>query len=228
MVVRVRESRTHGEVGQVFKGWVKRRRCVMHKTQRKDVIHEGRVGLGLKPERAYRELYDPDRFMQAYAKPYKNNGAMTPGVTDETADGMSVDKMKAVILSLQDGTFQWKPTKRVDIPKKNGKLRPLGLPTWTDQLVQEVIRSILEPYFEARFRDSSHGFRPGRGCHTRPHQALGPLGQDRRQVQGIPHRRQDSEARGPDGERGLPDRRLVRNRLPGRRWILLHGPRSSA
>jgi group II intron reverse transcriptase/maturase len=138
----------------------------MHKTQRKDAIHEGRGRLGRKLERVYRELYDLDRFMQAYAKLYKNNGAMTPGVTDETVDGMSVNKMKAIILSLQDGTFQWKPTKRVYIPKKNGKKRPLGLPTWTDKLVQEVIRSILEPYFEAKFRDSSHGFRPGRGCHT--------------------------------------------------------------
>ena len=138
----------------------------MHKTQRKDAIHQGRGKLGHKLERVYRELYDLDRFMQAYAKLYKNAGAMTPGVTDETADGMSVEKMKAIILSLQNGTFQWKPTKRAYIPKKNGKKRPLGLPTWTDKLVQEVIRSILGPYFEAKFRDSSHGFRPERGCHT--------------------------------------------------------------
>jgi len=138
----------------------------MHKTQRKDAIHQERSRLGHKLERVYRELYDLNRFMQAYAKLYRNDGAMTPGVTEETVDGMSVDKMKAIILSLQDGTFQWKPTKRVYIPKKNGKKRPLGLPTWTDKLVQEVIRSILEPYFEAKFMDSSHGFRPERGCHT--------------------------------------------------------------
>jgi group II intron reverse transcriptase/maturase len=138
----------------------------MHKTQRKDAIHQERGRLGHKLERVYRELYDVNRFMQAYAKLYRNDGAMTPGVTEETVDGMSVDKMKAIILSLQDGSFTWKPTKRVYIPKKNGKKRPLGLPTWTDKLVQEVIRSILEPYFEAKFRDSSHGFRPGRGCHT--------------------------------------------------------------
>ena len=138
----------------------------MHKTQRKDAIHQERGRLGHKLERVYRELYDLDRFMQAYAKLYKNDGAMTPGVTEETVDGMSVEKMKAIILSLQEGSFQWKPTKRVYIPKKNGKKRPLGLPTWTDKLIQEVIRSILEPYFEAKFRDSSHGFRPRRGCHT--------------------------------------------------------------
>jgi len=138
----------------------------MHRTQRKDAIHESRGKLGLKLERIYRELYDLDRFMQAYAKLYSNNGSMTPGVTAETVDGMSVDKMKAIILSLQNGSFQWAPTKRIYIPKKNGKKRPLGLPTWTDKLVQEVIRSILEPYFEAKFKDSSHGFRPERGCHT--------------------------------------------------------------
>jgi len=138
----------------------------MHKTQRKDAIHQERSRLGHKLERVYRELYDLDRFLQAYAKLYPNNGAMTPGVTTETVDGMSVDKIKAIIRSLQDGSFSWKPVKRISIPKKNGKERPLGLPTWTDKLVQEVIRSILEPYFEAKFRDSSHGFRPGRGCHT--------------------------------------------------------------
>jgi group II intron reverse transcriptase/maturase len=138
----------------------------MHKTRRKDAIHQERGRLGHKLERVYRELYDLDRFLAAYAKLYSNNGAMTPGVTDETVDGMSVEKIKVIIESLRDGSFSWKPTKRVYIPKKNGKKRPLGLPTWTDKLVQEVIRSILEPYFEAKFRDSSHGFRPERGCHT--------------------------------------------------------------
>jgi group II intron reverse transcriptase/maturase len=138
----------------------------MHKTRRKDAIHQERGRLGHKLQRVYRELYDLDRFLQAYAKLYRNDGAMTPGVTNETVDGMSVEKIKAIIQSLQDGSFSWKPTERVYIPKKNGKKRPLGLPTWTDQLVQEVIRSILEPYFEAKFKDSSHGFRPRRGCHT--------------------------------------------------------------
>jgi len=138
----------------------------MHITRHKDAILQGRGERGLKLERVYRELYDLDRYQRAYAKLYVNAGAMTPGTTPETVDGMSVDKMKMIILSLQDGSFQWKPAKRIYIPKKNGKKRPLGLPTWTDKIVQEVIRSILEPYFEAKFRDSSHGFRPDRGCHT--------------------------------------------------------------
>jgi len=126
----------------------------------------GRGTRGLKLERLYRELYDLERYKRAYAKLYPNDGAMTPGVTEETVDGMSVAKMELIIASIRDGSFTWKPTKRVYIPKKNGKKRPLGLPTWTDKLVQEVIRSILEPYFEAKFKDSSHGFRPDRGCHT--------------------------------------------------------------
>lgn len=139
----------------------------MHNSpEKKDAIHADRGRRSLKLERVYRELYDPERFLKAYAKLYPNDGAMTPGVTTETVDGMSVDKIKAIIQSIRDGTFTWTPTKRVYLPKANGKKRPLGLPTWTDKLVQEVIRSILEPYFEAKFKDSSHGFRPGRGCHT--------------------------------------------------------------
>jgi group II intron reverse transcriptase/maturase len=138
----------------------------MHNTQRKDAIHEERGRRGLKLERLYRELYDPDRYLQAYGKLYRNDGAMTPGVTPETVDGTSVEKMQLIIQSLRDGSFGWTPTKRIYIPKQNGKMRPLGLPTWSDKLVQEVIRSLLEPYFEAMFKDSSHGFRPNRGCHT--------------------------------------------------------------
>jgi group II intron reverse transcriptase/maturase len=138
----------------------------MHNTRRKDAIHEERGRRGLKLERLYRELYDLDRYLQAYGKLYRNDGAMTPGVTPETVDGTSVEKMQLIIQALRDGSFGWTPTKRIYIPKKNGKMRPLGLPTWSDKLVQEVIRSALEPYFEAKFKDSSHGFRPNRGCHT--------------------------------------------------------------
>jgi len=138
----------------------------MHNTRRKDAIHEDRGRQGLKLERLYRELYDLDRYLQAYGKLYRNDGAMTPGVTPETVDGTSVEKMQLIIQSLRDGSFGWMPTKRIYIPKKNGKMRPLGLPTRSDKLVQEVIRSLLEPYFEAKFKDNSHGFRPNRGCHT--------------------------------------------------------------
>jgi group II intron reverse transcriptase/maturase len=138
----------------------------MHNTLRKNLIHVDRGRRNLKLERVYRELYDEDRFLNCYGRLHANDGAMTPGVTPETVDGMPLEKIRRIIATLRDGSFSWLPAKRVYIPKANGKMRPLGLPTWTDKLVQDVIRSILEPYYEAKLRDSSHGFRPNRGCHT--------------------------------------------------------------
>ncbi len=129
------------------------------------IIRErGRKGLPM--ERVMRLMYCQDLYLTGYAKLYKNQGAMTPGVTEETPDGMSLAKIDAIIQSLKDGTFQWRPARRTYIPKKSGKMRPLGLPTWTDKLVQEVVRMILDAYYEPCFSESSCGFRPGRGCHT--------------------------------------------------------------
>src|SRR5262249_55204120 len=105
-------------------------------------------------------------YLTAYGKIYRNQGAMTAGTTGETAEGMSVDKIETIIKALRDGTFRWRPTRRMYIPKKNGKKRPLGIPTWSDKVVQEVIRMLLNAYYEPQFSDHSHGFRPERGCHT--------------------------------------------------------------
>jgi group II intron reverse transcriptase/maturase len=91
---------------------------------------------------------------------------MTKGTTQETVDGMSLKKIFEIIEVLKQEQFRWTPVRRTYIPKKNRKLRPLGLPTWTDKLVQEVIRSLLEAYYEPQFSEASHGFRPERGCHT--------------------------------------------------------------
>jgi group II intron reverse transcriptase/maturase len=91
---------------------------------------------------------------------------MTSGITKETVDGMSLDKIEAIINALRNERFRWTPVRRKYISKKNGKRRPLGLPTWSDKLLQEVIRSFLEAYYEPQFSDRSHGFRPNRGCHT--------------------------------------------------------------
>ena len=117
-------------------------------------------------ERLYRELFNPELFLLAYGRIYANKGAMTPGVTGETVDGMSLDKIDAIIDALRHERYRWRPVKRVYIPKKNGKLRPLGLPTWSDKIVGEVVRMLLEAYYEPTFSRHSHGFRPGRGCHT--------------------------------------------------------------
>jgi len=129
------------------------------------LIHE-RGAKGLPLERVQRLLYNPNLYLTAYGKRYRNKGAMTEGATDETVEGMSQEKIERTIEALRDGTFQWKPVRRVYIPKKDGKKRPLGLPDWPSKLVQEVIRLVLNAYYEPQFSGHSHGFRPERGCHT--------------------------------------------------------------
>jgi group II intron reverse transcriptase/maturase len=121
---------------------------------------------GLPLEDIYRQLFNPDLYLRAYTRLYANKGAMTPGSTPETVDGMSLAKIAALIDDLRHERYRWTPVRRTYIPKKNGKLRPLGLPTWTDKLLQEVIRTILEAYYEPQFSVHSHGFRPNHGCHT--------------------------------------------------------------
>lgn len=117
-------------------------------------------------ERVYKLLFNREFYLNAYAKLYPNNGAMTKGVTEETVDGMSIQKIDRMIGLLREEKYQWKPARREYIPKKNGKKRPLGIPTWGDKLLQEVMREILEAYYEPQFSEHSHGFRPNRGCHT--------------------------------------------------------------
>jgi group II intron reverse transcriptase/maturase len=131
-----------------------------------EIIRErGRNGLPL--ERVYRCLFNPDLYLIAYGKIYRNAGAMTPGTTSETVDGMNLGKIEAIITALRQERYRWTPVRRTYIEKKgSAKKRPLGLPTWSDKLLQEVIRLLLEAYYEPQFSDRSHGFRPGRGCHT--------------------------------------------------------------
>jgi group II intron reverse transcriptase/maturase len=128
---------------------------------------------GLPLERVYRLLFQRDLYLRAYAKLYRNAGAMTRGATADTVDGMSLAKIDAIIEALRFERYRWTPVRRTYIPKKNGKLRPLGMPTWSDKLLQEVIRTILEAFYEPQFSQSSHGFRPGRGCHTALQQVVG-------------------------------------------------------
>jgi group II intron reverse transcriptase/maturase len=122
---------------------------------------------GLPCERLYRQLFNPALFLMAYGRIYANDGAMTPGPCGETADGMSLAKIGRIIDALRHERYRFQPVKRVYIPKKNGRrLRPLGLPSWSDKIVGEVVRILLEAYYEPQFSGRSHGFRPGRGCHT--------------------------------------------------------------
>jgi retron-type reverse transcriptase len=121
---------------------------------------------GLPCNQLYRQLFNPQLYLLAYGRIYANHGAMTPGATQETADGMSMEKIETIIGAMRHERYRFSPARRTYIPKKNGKLRPLGLPTWSDKLVGEVVRLLLEAYYEPTFSDRSHGFRPGRGCHT--------------------------------------------------------------
>src|SRR5258708_24291748 len=123
---------------------------------------------GLAWDELYRQLFNPHLYLLAYGRLYSNHGAMTPGACGETADGMSLAKIGRIIDALRHERYRFQPVKRVYIPKKNGQMRPLGLPSWSDKLVGEVMRLLLEAYYEPTFSGLSYGFRPGRGCHTPP------------------------------------------------------------
>ena len=129
------------------------------------ISERGKHGLPL--ERVYRHLFNRDLYLMAYGKIYRNTGALTPGSTSETADDMSLRKIDAIIEAVRYERYRWTPTRRVYIEKKHStKKRPLSMPTWSDKLLQEVIRLLLESYYEPQMSDCSHGFREGRGCHT--------------------------------------------------------------
>lgn len=125
------------------------------------VVRSGRRVNGL-----FRLMKAPLLWELAYQKIAPNKGAMTPGVDGETFDGFSPEKVRSIISRLADGTYRPSPVRRVYIPKANGKKRPLGVPTTEDRLVQEVVRTLLEQIYEPLFSQHSHGFRPGRSCHT--------------------------------------------------------------
>jgi group II intron reverse transcriptase/maturase len=121
---------------------------------------------GLPCTQLYRQLFNGDLYLLAYGNIYSNQGAMTPGVSEETADGMSGEKIGQIIEAMRRERYRFSPARRVYIPKRNGKLRPLGLPPWSDKLVGEVVRLLLEAYYEPVFSGQSHGFRKRLGCHT--------------------------------------------------------------
>ena len=119
-----------------------------------------------KFERLYRILFNEEMFYVAYQRIYAKEGNMTKGSDGQTIDNMSLKRIKKLIDTLKDETYQPQPSKRVYIPKKNGKKRPLGVPTFNDKLIQEVVRMVLEAIYEGSFEYTSHGFRPNRSCHT--------------------------------------------------------------
>src|SRR5713226_2049659 len=126
-----------------------------------DISQQGKRLNGL-----FRLLEDRVLWHEGYANIYANKGAITPGVDEVTLDGFSEERVASIITRLKNGTYRFQPTRRVYIPKKSGKKRPLGISSGDDKLVQEVVRIILERIYEPIFKDTSHGFRPGHSPHT--------------------------------------------------------------
>ena len=119
-----------------------------------------------KYERLYRVLFNEEMYYVAYQRIYAKPGNMTPGSDGKTIDGMNLTRIEKLIQSLKDESYQPQPSRRTYIPKKSGKVRPLGIPAFDDKLLQEVIRMILEAIYEGHFENCSYGFRPNRSCHT--------------------------------------------------------------
>ena len=117
-------------------------------------------------ERLYRNLYNRELFALAYQNIYASQGNMTKGTDGKTIDAMSLNRIDGIIASLKDESYQPQPSRRTYIPKKNGKMRPLGIPSFDDKLVQECVRLLLEAVYEGGFTKTSHGFRPNHSCHT--------------------------------------------------------------
>ncbi len=122
-------------------------------------------------ERLYRNLYNRELFLLAYQNIYASQGNMTKGTDGKTIDAMSLNRIDGMIASLKDESYQPQPSRRTYIPKKNGKMRPLGIPSFDDKLVQECVRLLLEAVYEGGFAKTSHGFRPKHSCHTALSQA---------------------------------------------------------
>ena len=126
-----------------------------------------KVGSGEDP---FERMINPDSLVRAYNRIKSKPGNMSPGGDPEreTLDGIHPKWFPETTEELRSGNFRFKPSRRVMIPKPNkpGELRPLTVASPRDKIVQESLRSILEEAYEPLFLDSSHGFRPGKGCHT--------------------------------------------------------------
>ncbi|OXS55025.1 hypothetical protein B1A99_24920 [Cohnella sp. CIP 111063] len=128
--------------------------------------HKARTDVSYTFDRIYRNFFNPDFFLKAYSNKYAKEGNMTSGTDGSTIDGFGLDRISNAIEALKSEKYHFHPVRRVNIPKKNGKLRPLGIPAFMDKIVQEIARSFLEAMYEPQFSNNSHGFRPNCSCHT--------------------------------------------------------------
>ena len=120
----------------------------------------------VKFDKLFQKLYNTDLWLMAYESIAPNPGNMTKGVNDKTVDGMSMERIQATIADLRASRFKPTPVRRTYVEKANGNLRPIGIPSFEDKLLQTVAKFILEAIYEPTFSNASHGFRPGRNCYT--------------------------------------------------------------
>jgi group II intron reverse transcriptase/maturase len=169
VVVGARESLVHGEGKQLIfliQLMENVRDIMRNPSSVLNSLSEHSKNSCYKYERLYRILFNKEMYYVAYQNIYAKEGNMTPGVNNVTIDGMSLIRIEQLIEAIRNESYQPAPSRRTYIPKKNGKKRPLGIQSFNDKLLQEVIRMILEAIFEKQFDNSSHGFRPNRSCHT--------------------------------------------------------------
>jgi group II intron reverse transcriptase/maturase len=155
-----------------------REECVMQTPETVLEVIQKRGKTGKPLERLYRQLFNAEMYKKAYSEIYANKGAITPGSSKETLDGMSEKRIASIIQRIRTETYKWQPVRRTYIPRDNGASRPLGIPSGDDKLLQATMKNLLETYYEPTFSTRSHGFRPERGCHT----ALQQIGQSHRDV----------------------------------------------
>lgn len=129
-------------------------------------VIQNRGEQGKSLERLYRQLFNEELYEKAYAEIYASEGSITPGSSDNTLDGMSHKRIAEIIQRVRTATYRWNPVRRTYMPKGDGRRRQLGIHSGDDKLLQAAMKILLEAYYEPQFSRRSHGFRPGRGCHT--------------------------------------------------------------
>ena len=152
--------------------------CVRQRTETVLEVIQKRGKAGKPLERLYRQLFNAEMYKKAYSEIYANKGAITPGSSKETLEGMSEGRIANIVQRIRTETYRWQPVRRTYIPKGNGASRPLGISSGDDKLLQATMKNLLEAYYEPTFSTRSHRFRPERGCHT----ALQQIGQTHRDV----------------------------------------------
>ena len=120
----------------------------------------------VKFDKLFPKLYNTELWLMAYERIAAKPGSMTPGSDGQTVDGMGMERINNIIAQLKASSYKPTPVRRKYVEKANGDLRPIGIPSSDDKLLQTVVRLILEAIYEPLFSDASHGFRPNRSCHT--------------------------------------------------------------